>query len=221
VGSAVVLVLAVWGGFLFLGSGGKDLIWLYSEKAGIEFTRSEVTVAQYRPCVEAGKCSTPKSKSDSEYCNWGYAFRGMHPINCVDWSEANAFCGWAGGRLPTEEEWFAEASNGGSRTFPWGDAEVTCEYAVWGNGNNTDGCWRDSTWPVCSKPKGLSVSGLCDLSGNVWEWTSTSEGFARVVRGGSWVDESPGGLRASGRGVFGPSGKGSHDGIRCVRSVKH
>jgi hypothetical protein len=48
------------------------LIWIRSRPAGIEFTRTEITVAQYRACVESGKCTTPRSKSDNEFCNWGY-----------------------------------------------------------------------------------------------------------------------------------------------------
>ena len=79
------------------------LMWIYSKPAGIEFTKSEITVAQYRECVEAGMCTEPNSKSDSKYCNWGYTDRDNHPVNCVDWYQAKAFCEWVGGRLPTEE----------------------------------------------------------------------------------------------------------------------
>ncbi|MBT3297233.1 MAG: SUMF1/EgtB/PvdO family nonheme iron enzyme, partial [Verrucomicrobia bacterium] len=80
---------------------------------------------------------------------------------------------WAGGRLPTEDEWFAEASNGGRRKYAWGDVEVTCDLAIWGGGKKMDGCGADRTWPVCSKRGGYSISGLCDLTGNVREWTSS------------------------------------------------
>ncbi len=136
--------------------------------------------------MDAGKCSEPKSKSDSNYCNWGYLNRDNHPINCVAWDQAKSFCKWAGGRLPTEAEWYAEASNGGERMYPWGDIKATCDYAVMcGSGGN--GCGRGSTWPVCSKEKGNSVSGLCDMSGNLAEWTSSwfdKKYNSRVVRGG-------------------------------------
>ncbi|MBW2701239.1 MAG: SUMF1/EgtB/PvdO family nonheme iron enzyme [Deltaproteobacteria bacterium] len=70
----------------------------------------------------------------------------------------------AGGRLPTEKEWEAEASNNGSRKYPWGDEKVSCERAVMRE-EGVDGCGRDLTWPVCSKTLGNSVSGLCDMSG--------------------------------------------------------
>lgn len=191
------------------------LTWVRSEPAEIDFTKSEITVAQYRACVEAGKCTEPESKSYSEYCNWGHSGRDNHPINCVDWNQATAFCTWAGGRLPTEQEWEAEASNKGTRRYPWGDQDVTCDYAVMKKGVN--GCGSNSTWPVCSKTPGNSVSGLCDMSGNLWEWTSSSEGNSRVVRGGSWGYDVHDCFRASGREWKGAAGRYYDYGFRCCR----
>jgi len=196
--------------------------WIYSKPAGIEFARSEITVAQYRACVNAGSCEKPRTKDDNKYCNWGYSGRDSHPINCVDWNQANDFCNWAGGRLPTEDEWYAEASNGGKREYPWGNQQPTCDYAVMDQGG--DGCGRDSTWPVCSKRSGNSVSGLCDMSGNLWEWTSSwygKEHKNRVVRGGSWLGGAPEGFRASYRVGNAPTYWGSHRlGFRCGRSSR-
>ncbi len=194
------------------------LVWIYSAPAGIEFTRSEVTVAQYRACIEAGKCTAPRSKSDDKYCNWGYTDRDNHPVSCVDWHQATAFCAGAGGRLPTEQEWEKEASNKGTREYPWGNQQVSCDYAVWRQGGR--GCGRDSTWPVCSKPKGNSASGLCDMSGNVWEWTSSSEGYFRVLCGGSWSVDYPGLLRAARRARSGPTNRSGANGFRCGRASR-
>jgi len=196
-------------------TGLAGFAWIFSRPAGIEFTRSEVTVSQYRACVKAGKCGAPISRGD---CNWGQAGREAHPVNCVDWNQATMFCGWAGGRLPTEEEWEAEASAGGKRHYPWGEEEVNCERAIWRQ--EVPGCRKDGTWPVCSKPAGNSVSGLCDMSGNVWEWTSSSEGSARVLRGGSWLDDNPVKLRASYRYRGDPAYRGGGYGFRCGRSAK-
>jgi len=196
-------------------AGVAGLTWIMSRAAGIEFTKSEVTVAQYKACVEAGKCSAPNTGGG---CNWNQAGRGTHPVNCVDWNQATAFCAWAGGRLPTEQEWEAEASDGGKRQYPWGDEQVSCERAIWSQGGA--GCGKNGTWPVCSKPAGNSVSGLCDMSGNVWEWTSSSEGSARVVRGGSWLNGGPDFLRASYRARSDPSFRFDVYGFRCGRSSR-
>jgi len=197
--------------------------WVWSDPAGLYFARTETTVAQYAECVEAGSCAAKhhQTKSGSWPCNWGHGDRDDHPMNCVNWYGARSYCEWAGGRLPTEDEWYAEASNGGSREYPWGDREVNCSLAVWGDGDATDGCGRDSTWPVCSKPAGNSVSGLCDMSGSVWEWTASwydSDRDRRVLRGGSWNDDNPLILRASYRAGYGPGSRNDRTGFRCVRS---
>lgn len=198
------------------------LEWVYSQPAGVHFAKTETTVAQYRACVEAGGCNPRHHLTNSEDrgCNWGHPDRDEHPMNCVDWHGADAFCKWAGARLPTEEEWHAEASDRATQAYPWGNAAVTCDLAVWGDGNDTDGCGKDSTWPVCSKPAGNSASGLCDMSGNVWEWTSSrwdAENDWRVVRGGSWRGRDPEPLRAAGRGGDHPDAPDDMPGFRCAR----
>ncbi len=201
--------------------GGGGVEWVHSQPAGIDFTKTEVTVAQYRSCVEAGKCIRPLTKDDSNYCNWGHPNRDNHPINCVDWYQAKAFCEWAGGRLPTEDEWYAEASNRGNWAYPWGDDDASCKYAVMDDGG--DGCGKDRTWPVCWKPRGNSVSGLCDMSGNVWEWTSSlyrPGSSGRVLRGGSWSLDVLGYLRASSRLWHDRASGSSYYGFRCGRSSR-
>lgn len=180
--------------------------WVYSRPAELFFSRSEVTVSDYKQCVSAGACndSNHKTKEDDDNCNWGYSDRDNHPINCVNWDGANDFCTWVGGRLPTRNEWYAEASNSGERNWPWGNnSEVDCSFAICAIGNDSDGCGKGHTWPVCSKPKGNSVSGLCDMTGNVWEWTSTKlqkPGIERdiyVLQGGAWFDKESAHLKAS------------------------
>jgi sulfatase modifying factor 1 len=194
--------------------------WLREPKAGVAFResrasvslgQSEVTVAQYEACVNAGPCRD--TFETGGYCNYGSSRDGEHPMNCVDWNGADAFCQWVGGRLPTEDEWYAEAS--ARSKYPWGDTEATCERAVMDDGG--EGCGRESTWPVCSKPAGNSMSGLCDMSGNVWEWTSTQNGAGRVLRGGGWVYASQEALSAAGRRSSAPSVRGVSFGFRCAR----
>ena len=149
-----------------------------------EISKTEVTVAQYRACVDAGACTAPNDKSVIKACNWGHSGRDNHPVNCVDWNQATTFARWAGGRLPTGEEWtYAATSGGQSWEYPWGNEPATCDRAIMDDGG--DGCGQDRTWPVCSKPAGNSKQGVCDLAGNVWEWTDDGD-LLQIYRGGGW-----------------------------------
>ena len=205
--------------------GKAGLVWVRSVTTGIEFTKTEVTVDQYFACADEGKCLRPgPDLSWGRHCNYGYSDRKNHPMNCVNWYNAKAFCEWAGGRLPTKEEWVAEASNKGKWKNPWGNAKPTCEYAVMNE--TTSGCGKGTTWPVCSKPAGNSISGICDMSGNVYEWTSSphfTKPSRRVLLGGNWeADADHLCATLSGWGDI-AVGKKEHpgwkiEGIRCVRS---
>jgi len=197
--------------------------------APFELMKTEVTVAQYRKCVEAGACA---SLDADRYCNWGVSGREDHPINCLDWTHASAFASWAGGRLPSEAEWeYAARSGGKAQQYPWGEEAATCRRAIMDDGGS--GCGEDRTWPVCSKPEGLSTQGVCDLAGNVWEWTQDAihddytgapadgtaweeEALGRMVRGGGWADGDTD-LRASFRSGFDPTFRGDGLGFRLAR----
>ncbi|HQL56295.1 MAG TPA: SUMF1/EgtB/PvdO family nonheme iron enzyme [Myxococcota bacterium] len=177
-----------------------------------EMSKTAVTFRQYRACVSAGGC-TPAHVDDGTCWIWNgskweqgrlpSSFQGdEQPVVCVDWDQAQAYARWAGGRLPTEAEWeYAARSGGRDWKYPWGNENATCERAVMDDGGN--GCGRNSTWPVCSKPKGNTTQGLCDMAGNVWEWVQDwyhdsyngaptdgsawerPTGSSRVFRGGS------------------------------------
>ena len=163
----------------------------------------EVTVDEYKRCVDAGECSTPKYEHDYlKHFNYGASGRGKHPINGVDWNQAKAYCAWAGKRLPTEAEWEKAARGTDGRKYPWGNEEPSCALAVMDDGDW--GCGKDRTWEVGSKPMGASPYGAHDMAGNVWEWTADwydksyygssptrdpkgpTQGSGRVARGGSW-----------------------------------
>lgn len=190
-------------------------------KRAFLLARSEVTVEQYQRCVRAGVCSPPHWERCELWDGRRY-YRGPAPPNfreprrpvvCVDWRQARAFSRWVGGDLPSESEWmYAAQSAGQGVSYPWGEAEASCERAVMNEQGGT-GCGRHGSWDVCSRSLGLSEQGVCDLAGNVWEWTldeSAQEGAqplelppldasphcrdaaceapsnARVARGGGW-----------------------------------
>ncbi|HEY2413222.1 MAG TPA: SUMF1/EgtB/PvdO family nonheme iron enzyme [Pirellulaceae bacterium] len=101
-----------------------------------------------------------------------------HPVVGVSWYEAGAFARWVGKRLPTDAEWvkaaswpvFAEGDQPVQRRFPWGDAMDRKRTNIWGSG-------FERTIPVRSLPASASASGIEQLVGNVWEWTSTAFGM--------------------------------------------
>jgi hypothetical protein len=191
-------------------SGSSGITWIRSARA-VSFTKSEVTVAQYEACVTAGPCNN--TFDTGGHCNYGSSRGGEHPMNCVDWNGADKFCRWVGARLPTEDDWYAEASSRGR--FPWGYQKASCSRAIMDDGG--DGCGRYSTSQVCSKSSANSASGVCDMSGNVWEWTSTQGGAGYVIRGGGWNSRSQEALSAAGRLTYAPSLRRSDVGFRCAR----
>ena len=218
-GGTLQVILKIEAVEVSAGSGEAAITWVYSKPAILQFAKTETTVAQYRACVESGGCKLNNHRTSSEhgYCNWGHSNRDDHPMNCVKWYGAYQFCRWVGGRLPTEDEWYAESSDGGSRKYPWGSQSPDCRRCV--KHEVTRGCGKDRTWPVCSKTYGNSVSGLCDMSGNVWEWTSSKwDGpkGGRVVRGGGFgsglADDVSSSFRYGGRPDVWPS----YVGFRCV-----
>ena len=139
-----------------------------SSLSSFELMKTEVTVAQYRTCVEAGACTEPEiGRNLKRDCNFYVFGRANHPVNCVTWHQASAFAAWVGGRLPSREEWIYAATSGGqSWKFPWGDEPVDLTRAHWGSPRG-----KLRTYPVCSRPKGNSFHGVCDLVGNLEEWT--------------------------------------------------
>ncbi len=190
------------------------LVWIESPFAKVQFNQTEITVAQYNDCVNAGACERTAIKDLA--CNSNHNNRGNYPMNCVSWFQATKFCTWAGGRLPTEEEWSAEASAGNQRPFVWGAEEASCQRAV--VDINGDGCGTNSTMPVCSKPAGNSASGLCDLTGNVWEWSATHTPKQRIVRGGSYINEVGWATKVTARYTYDASAR--FEGIIGFRCVK-
>jgi formylglycine-generating enzyme required for sulfatase activity len=163
--------------------------------------KTPTTKAQYARCVAAGRCAAPP-------CRWPAAEgEGEHPVVCVSWDDARAYAKWAGGRLPSEAEWeYAARGAGGDRMFPWGDEAPTCARA------RVFGCGRGAV-PVCSTPAGSTAQGLCDMIGEVWEWTEDGwhkSYLGAPADGGAW---EPGGPTQVNRG-----GSWDYEG-RVIRNV--
>jgi formylglycine-generating enzyme len=202
--------------------------------SAFELDRHEVTVEQYAACVEAGACTLPDDVTRVLACNWGGVDRGRHPINCLSWPQAAAYCAWVGRRLPTEAEWeyAARGADPGDepRPHPWGASPPTCALAHFRDGGDT-GCGTRSTAPACSLAEGHSPQGLCDLAGNVWEWvadwyglyapgpladpTGPALGDRRVARGGALSTPAED-LRTALRADADPDRRFSDFGFRCA-----
>jgi formylglycine-generating enzyme required for sulfatase activity len=177
--------------------------------------RTEVRVSEYRHCVEDGACEPPAVASG---CNWNEPGRSDHPVNCIDWEQAAAYCSWVGKRLPTEQEWEKAARGTDGRTYPWGNEGPSCETAVMRGARGT-GCGQASTAPVASRDRGRSPYGLFDMAGNVHEWTGSvyeSGSGARVLRGGSFQNDASA-VRASHREGALPNLRDASIGFRCAQ----
>ena len=132
--------------------------------------RNEVTVEQYRACVNAGAftalgCNeaTEESADGQDWLSCNYAHnRETHPVNHVAWTQMRTFGTWVGADLPTEAQWeFAARSRGQNITYPWGNEAPNCDYADYLS------CAERGTSAVCTHNPGNSAEGLCDLAGNL------------------------------------------------------
>jgi eukaryotic-like serine/threonine-protein kinase len=224
-----------------------DAFWLY---------QTEVTNTQFAIFVAATAHSTSAEESgesrvffdDIRGAYWAapegpesdLVGREAYPVLHVSWFDADAYCSWAGGRLPTEAQWEKGARGTDGREFPWGNSLGTAEIvnfcdsncpANWANAAQDDGYGMAA--PVGTYPAGASPYGALDMAGNVWEWladwydenyysyaplenpTGPESGTFRVFRGGSWM-ETPATLRVPARARVLPISHSSNLGFRCV-----
>jgi len=169
----------------------------------------EVTVGQYKKCIEAGVCNNNDLKPENyhykefgapaQQCNIGSQLPDNHPASCINWIGAKAYCEWLGKRLPTEAEWEKAARGTDGRLYPWGDEPPSCDYAViditekGSSDEGGQGCGTGATMAVGSKPAGVSPYGIHDMIGNVDEWLEDDWHISydlqgRPDDGSAWID---------------------------------
>ncbi len=188
--------------------------------------RTEVTVGDYRRCVEAGQCTPPADRSALTHADYfDNPEFDLYPVINVTWEQARSYCQARSGRLPTELEWESAARGAAGRAYPWGDEWDLSRLNVWGSGQGGD------VLAVGAFPNGATPDGALDLVGNVAEWTSTldhaypysandgrelpNQSGPRIVRG-SFNGTNPATARAAARDRRLPTEFSNNLGFRCA-----
>ena len=191
------------------GHGASETLWVaakrsndtdadeYPDNKKFWIMKKEVTAGQFSECIDAENgCAPPrewetcstyryrelKAKSeDADNLDETLEKAARSAANCVSWFDADKFCKWIGGRLPTRAQWEYAAASGkhpSSEKYPWeqraaewdNDDAPSCDWAIITDGKGP-GCGY-SYLPVegCQRPDGNTSTGVCDMIGNLWEW---------------------------------------------------
>lgn len=142
--------------------------------------KTPVTHAQFRQFVDATHYRTDAERAGDPR-NWRLHELPDHPVVYVSYNDAEAYCRWAGKRLPTADQWKKAYRGDDGRIYPWGDVFESDRC-------NSAESRRGKTTPVDRFPGGASSCGCLDMVGNVEEWTVTSAGDGKkAILGGSWA----------------------------------
>jgi len=196
----------------------------------------EVTNGRYLEFVKATGHRVPQNPTNPTRNLWqGDAITDSladRPVINVDWYDAEAYCKWAGKRLPTEAEWEKAAKGTSDRRFPWGNVEPTDKHL------NFNQRWigEKTLMPVGSYEAGKSPFGVYDIVGNVWEWVNDwydpryyekspeknpqgpDTGTMKIIRGAGWQNETPA-VRIFTRVNSAPTVRNESTGFRCAADV--
>jgi formylglycine-generating enzyme len=167
-----------------------------------DLDQAEVTISRFRACANAEKC--PKIPEEAE---------PGRPVRNISPAEANAFCAFAGGRLPSSDEWLFAAAGPAARRYPWGNTGLVCRRASFGLTRGP--CAQGGSGPdfAGARPDGATPEGVLDLAGNVAEWTREKDG-SFVARGGSYRSELASELKSS--AFEARLTRAPHVGFRCA-----
>jgi formylglycine-generating enzyme required for sulfatase activity len=193
----------------------------------------EVTNGRYWEFVKATGHRVPQNPTNPTRNLWesGHMTDSVaeRPVINVDWFDAEAYCTWAGKRLPTEAEWEKAAKGTSDRRFPWGNVEPTAKHLNY----NQRWIGERTLMPVGSYEAGKSPYGVYDMAGNVWEWVNDwydaryyetspfknpkgpQEGSKKVIRGAGWQNETPT-VRIFTRVESDPTVRNESTGFRCA-----
>ena len=160
---------AVPAGEFIYGSKEDDDVAYFDEKPQSRVYLDEFEISKHAVTNEqwSSFCKDTNRKTPPHFVN-GEPPKGRenHPVVNVSWQDANDFCAWAGVRLPSEKEWEKAARGTDGRIYPWGDEFDEGKCNSWKTG-------IQSTVPVNAFQNGASPYGCLNMSGNVWEWTSS------------------------------------------------
>ena len=207
----------------------------YADVRAFLMDRYEVSRGRYAECVAASRCVEINEGfceiRDPQADGWrtgvvlpDASTREDVPRTCVSRNEADEYCAWAGGRLPTEAEWELAARGPERRIFPWGD-QYHESYV------RTENDRPEQLDPVAAYPEGATPeTEIHQLGGNAYEWLGDdcyayggtardvacgSRGYRGLVRGGSFWSHG-GATRTTYRRVMNESGRWDNVGFRCA-----
>jgi formylglycine-generating enzyme required for sulfatase activity len=174
---------------------------------------TEVTTTAFGGCVAEGKCGVPSTWDNADsvdrVCNWKRPGAALHPINCVEPSDAKKYCAWIGRRLPSDDEFDWVAHGGPKRTpFPWGDDKPDARVC----GTTTNTC------EVGASKGDTTPEGVKDLAGNLAELVDFPDGAKNVAIYGTWFGAGAAAVNGSPRGgAVNEANTGT--GFRCAKNL--